>query len=165
MVFRQPPWVYQRPRRRLPRGVSAGGTSHTITPAGGLQLGGEVDILHVAAFQAAGGLTFAGAPAITKTKLIDPSGGLTHGSTAPFARVHAMGVSGGLQLGGAAAFTTHSAVHTITPAGGLTFNGAAPWTIPSLDVFSPVQNVVRAVVKNIVFRPDRDDDGSGDFQE
>ncbi|MCB0078820.1 MAG: hypothetical protein KDD73_15520, partial [Anaerolineales bacterium] len=62
-------------------------------------------------------------------------------------------------------FTTHDGVHTITPAGGLLFDGTAPFYAPSADVFTPIHEVVRDVVRRVVHRPDRDDDGSGDWQD
>ena len=158
-------WAFLDTYGRRTYFLPATGGAHTITPSGGLSLGGTTDILTSRAFLAAGGLTFGGAPAILKTHLIDPGGGVQLGGTAPFKRVHTITPAGGLQLGGVAAFTTHDGAHTITPAGGLLFDGTAPFYAPSADVFTPIHEVVRDVVRRVVHRPDRDDDGSGDWQD
>ena len=144
---------------------AASGGAHTITPSGGLSIGGTTDILKSRAFLASGGITLAGEQAMIKTHVAPVSGGLALGGTATMNSVHVMLPSGGLLMGGSSAFSTHNAVHSIAPAGGLLFDGTAPMYAPAADVFSPIHEVVRDVVRRVVYRPDRDDDGSGDWQD
>jgi hypothetical protein len=101
------PWAMFAPQERRIWIPSAGGTTYTITPSGGITLSGSGGELHGKIIDISGGTTLGGTGSITFT-----SGGTTYTITP----------SGGLVLGGEG---TQLKGMVIIPSGGITFAGTA----------------------------------------
>ena len=60
---------------------ASGGTTYTITPSGGVTMGGDGGFLKSKFFTPTGGVTMGGTSEMIKTKIVSPSGGVLFGGT------------------------------------------------------------------------------------
>lgn len=103
-----------------------GRLSASITPAGGLTLGGSAAVIRKVVTAAAGGITLAGAAAFAKGKTVTPVGGITLAGAASQNRVRVPAPSGGLNISGAATVSTSgSQQYSYSASGGISLGGSA----------------------------------------
>lgn len=120
------PWQLFTPLQRtiwVP--VSAGGTTYTITPSGGVVFSGTSDLPKGKIFLPTGGVNFAGTGSATftgggTTYTISPTGGITFAGAATQVLSKTIAPTGGFSFGGVG---VDIETKVIIPSGGVTFGG------------------------------------------
>ncbi len=129
------PWQVFEPAEREVF-YSLGGTqSLTVTPSGGMRLGGAGSVLAKASWTAAGGILLGGAATPVRRAQPATSGGLLVGGAADYStstgtQSYAYTASGGIRFGGTA---ERSYGRTVDPTGGMRLGGTAPVTTSGLQ--------------------------------
>lgn len=82
--------------------ATGGPTSWTITPTGGVVVGGATPILHGRIFPASGGAVFGGSASFIRGRVQVSSGGVTLSGDAPLVRGKIIAPSGGVLVLGSA---------------------------------------------------------------
>ncbi len=124
------PWQLFAPRSIWVPVSVAGGTTYTITPSGGVVMGGTSVDIKGKVLDVSGGVTLAGTGSMTfasggTSYTITPSGGITMGGNATYIQSKTFTPSGGITLGG-----TSDMVKTkiIAPTDGVIFGGTGSMT-------------------------------------
>jgi hypothetical protein len=128
------PWQVFAPEREV--FYSLGGTqSLTVTPSGGMRLGGAGPVLARASWTAAGGILLSGAATPVRRAQPATSGGLLVGGAADYStstgtQSYAYTASGGVRFGGTA---ERAYGRVVDPTGGMRLGGTAPVTTSGLQ--------------------------------
>jgi len=134
------PWQLFAPRSIWVPVSTASGTSYTITPSGGVVLGGTSVDIKGKVLDVSGGVTLAGTGSMAFTSggttyTITPSGGVTMGGSATYIQSKTFTPSGGITLGG-----TSDMVKTkiIAPTDGVILGGTGSMTSNTVVVTGTV---------------------------
>lgn len=127
----QDPWLLFAPRSIwVPVSAGGGGTTHTISPTGGITFGGTGTEIQGKVIDTSGGVSFTGTGNITfnsggTTYTIVPSGGITFGGTGTEINSKIFIPAGGFTFGGTATIVDGK---VFPSSGGISFSGTGNMT-------------------------------------